>query len=362
MTTRVFSNLMPRESLKRMIESYPKLGLSHLPTPLEKMDNLSRQLGVNLLIKRDDQTGLAFGGNKARKLDFIMADVQQKKADCIVTWAGAQSNWCRQTVAAAQKLGIKTVLVLFKKKGIPADNDGNLLLSEILGADIRLVDLEAGKSFMEMRDIKPILDGVVEGEIKAGRKPYVAPIGGSLLEGSMESPLGALAYVSAVLELEAQAQALGVRIDYVLHATGSGSTQAGLMTGALISAPDMRIVGISVSEDRETVIRYVENISNHVLAECGISRAIERESIIVFDQYIGAGYGVLDEKTTHAIRLVAGTEGILLDPVYTGKAMAGLIDLVGKGYFERGSNVVFLHSGGTPALFPYRNQLAVETH
>ena len=358
--TRVYSSLMSRESLKRMLESYPKLALSHLPTRLEKMENLSRQLGVKLFVKRDDQTGLAFGGNKARKLDFIMADVVRKKADCIVTWAGAQSNWCRQTVAAAQKLGIRTVLVLFKKAGIPADRDGNLLLSMILGADIRLVDLELGKSFMEIRDVKPILDEVVEGEIRAGRKPYVAPIGGSLLEGSMESPLGAIAYVNAVLEMEAQAQALGVRIDYVLHATGSGSTQAGLLTGALIGSPDMRVIGISVSEDRETVVRYVEDISNHVLAECGISKAIERDSITVFDEYIGPGYAVLDERTTNAIRLVARTEGILLDPVYTGKAMAGLLDLIEKGYFERGSNIVFLHSGGTPALFPYRNELASE--
>ena len=351
------ASCLPGASLNKMVESQPKLHLSHLPTPLEKLENLSRRLGLNLFVKRDDQTGLAFGGNKARKLDFIMADVVAQKADSVVTWAGVQSNWCRQTAAAAQKLGIKAILVLFKKPGLPADCDGNLYLSMLLGADIRLVDLDPGLSFMEMRDVKPILDDVVDREKRAGRKPYVAPIGGSLLEGSMTKPLGAIAYVNAMLELDAQANAQGVRVDAIVHATGSGSTQAGLLMGAQLGSPHTKVVGISVSEDRGTVTRYVETISNHVLQELGRPDSIDRQNIIVFDEYIGKGYGIVDHRTTDALRLAAHSEGILLDPVYTGKAMAGMIDLIQKGYFESGSNVVFLHSGGTPALFPYRSQL-----
>ncbi|MCA1600669.1 MAG: pyridoxal-phosphate dependent enzyme [Acidobacteria bacterium] len=289
------NNILAKESLKNLVDEFPRCSLCHLPTPFERMANLSRELGgVNLFIKRDDQTGLAFGGNKSRKLDFIMADVLEQKADCVITWGGMQSNWCRQTAAAARRLGVKPILILFKRASLPTEYDGNLLLDSILGADIRTIELAQGQSFMEIRAVEEILKTIVEEERRAGQHPYIAPIGGTFLEGSMSRPLGAISYVNALIELAEQAEAQDVRIDYLVHATGSGSTQAGL-------------------------------IVNH--------------------------------ETTRALRLAAETEGILLDPVYTGKAMAGLVALAQQGYFEKGANVVFLHTGGAPALFPYREKI-----
>jgi D-cysteine desulfhydrase family pyridoxal phosphate-dependent enzyme len=322
------------------------------------MLKLSEDLGgVRLFIKRDDLTGLAFGGNKARKLDFILADVRAQKADTLVTWAGLQSNWCRQAIAACRVAGIRPVVILFKRPGLPSEHDGNLLLDEILGAEIKLIDLEPGKSFMALEDVREIVESVADRERCAGRKPYIAPIGGSLPEGSMVKPWGAIGYVKAMLELFDQAESQNLEIDYVVHATGSGSTQAGLVAGATLSEAATKIVGISVSENETTMKKYVRHILNCTLNELASTPPAKESDLIVFDNYIGAGYGMLNPETTHAIQQVAETEGILLDPVYTGKAMWGLIDLVRQQYFKPRSNIVFLHSGGTPALFPYRNSI-----
>ncbi len=264
----VNSSVMWKESLKDITTEYPRSGLCHLPTPLERMPNLSRKLGgVNLFIKRDDQTGLAFGGNKSRKLDFIMADVLDQKADSVITWGGTQSNWCRQTAAAARKLGLKPILILFKRAGLPTECDGNLLLDSILGAEIRTIELEQGKSFMEIRAVEEILKTVVEEERRAGNNPYIAPIGGSFQEGSMKKPLGAICYVDAIREMVKQAEAEDVRIDYLVQATGSGSTQAGLIVGAKLFCPQVRIVGISACEDLKTISRFVDTITRRTFEE-----------------------------------------------------------------------------------------------
>ena len=350
----ITSNVISKESIKNITEEYPRSGLCHLPTPLDAMPNLSRKLGgVNLFIKRDDQTGLAFGGNKSRKLDFIMADALEQKVDSVITWGGMQSNWCRQTAAAARKLGLKPVLILFKRANLPTECDGNLLLDSILGAEIRTIELE-GKSFMEIGAVAEILETVVEEERRAGNNPYLAPIGGSFLGGSMRKPLGAICYVDAISELVKQAEAENVRIDYLVHATGSGSTQAGLIVGAKLFYPQMKIVGISTCEDLKTITRFVDTITRCTFEEFGMNADLGVADIHILEEYLGGGYGILNRETTQALRLVAEMEGILLDPVYTGKAMAGLIDLIKKGYFERDANIVFLHTGGTPALFPYR--------
>lgn len=344
------------ENLSAQIRAFPRCSLCHLPTPLEKLENLSRKLNVNLYVKRDDQTGLAMGGNKARKLEFIMADALAQGADSIVTWAGVQSNWCRQLAAAARKVGIEPFLILFKRPGLPSEQTGNLLLDEILGADITVFQLEEGSPIMNLHQVQQFVDVVIERARKAGRKPYLAPIGGSRLEGSMNRPWGAIGYVNAMLELTEQAEAQEMAIDHLVFATGSGSTQAGLLAGASFLALRTNLVAISVSEKKDEIAEVVKEIRDRVMlafAATDLSREIREAAI--FDEYVGKGYGVLNSETVRAIRVVAEDEGILLDPVYTGKAMAGLLDLCEIGYFRPGANVVFLHTGGTPALFSYRD-------
>ena len=350
--------IMSKELLNTIITEFPRYGCSHLPTPLERMERLSHQLGgINLLIKRDDQTGLAFGGNKARKLDFIMADVLAQKCDSVITWAGVQSNWCRQTVAAARKVGVKPILILFKRPGLPADMDGNLFINYLFDSDVKIVEVEKEKNIMELDEVRSIIEEAAEKERRKGNNPYIAPIGGSLTEGSMTKPLGAISFVNAFLEIQKQTNALDVNPDYIVMATGSGSTQAGLMVGAQLVNSPTKVVGISVSEDKATMAHCVETIAEQTFREFGATSGNNRESVIVFDDYVKDGYGMLNRETARALRLVAETEGILLDPVYTGRAMVGLIDLIEKGYFKKGDNIVFWHTGGTPALFPYREKI-----
>jgi D-cysteine desulfhydrase family pyridoxal phosphate-dependent enzyme len=323
------------------------------------MEMLSKIAGLNLFIKRDDQTGLAFGGNKVRKLEYLMADVLANEADCVITWAGVQSNWCRQLAAAATKVGILPVLLLFKRPGLPSDYDGNLLLDFLFGAEIHLRDLGPNRRMMELNGVRDLVDEIAAEHRREGRKPYVAPIGASLMEGSMQKPLGAIGYVNAVLELLEQAEARQIKIDSIVFATGSGSMQAGLLVGAKLFAPGLKVIGISVSEDAETMSRWVDEISRQTLDELvpEANITIRKDEIIVLPQYMGQGYGILDQNTASTMRIAARAEGIVLDPVYTGRAMMGLLDLARNGYFERGENVVFLHSGGTPAIFPYREVL-----
>lgn len=349
---------MPRKQLKSLVDAFPRCAISHLPTPLERMEKLSQKLGgVNLFIKRDDQTGLAFGGNKTRKLDLIMADVLAQGCDSVITWAGVQSNWCRQTVAAARKVGVKPILILFQRPGLPSERDGNLFIDLLFDSEVKIVEVGIEKNIMELAEVRSVIEIAAEAEWRKGNKPYIAPIGGSVTEGSMAKPLGAISYTSAFLEIMEQTEAQEASPDYVVMATGSGSTQAGLAAGAQITASSTKIVGISVSGDRAEVSRCVETIAGQTAAEFGAASANGKGSAIVFDDYIGDGYGMLNQQTADAIQLVAETEGILLDPVYTGKAMVGLIDLIEKGYFKKGDNIVFLHTGGTPALFPYREQI-----
>jgi L-cysteate sulfo-lyase len=346
-----------REEIRNRLASFPRCPVSSGPTPLERMENLSREFGANLYIKREDMTGLAFGGNKARKLDFIMADAIRKGATSIVTWAGVQSNWCRQVAAAARKFNIKPVLLLFNREGLPSEIDGNLLLDHLLGADVHVTELSADQDMSDIDGLRPILDDIVEKERVAGRRPYVAPIGGSLTGGSMTEPLGAIAYVNAMVEILDQADALKLRIDYIVSASGSGSTHAGLITGAKLLSPDTRIIAISVGHSSDKMAYLVKQIALEALQVLGCDAQIGGHEVIVRDQYFGLGYGLLNPETVRAMRMVAEVEGILLDPVYSGKAMVGLLDLLDQGYFTRGKNIVFVHTGGTPALFPYREAL-----
>ncbi len=337
-------------SIRRVLDSFPRRILADLPTPLQRLDTLSSRLGINLFVKRDDLTGLALGGNKVRKLEFVIADALAQGADSIVTWAGVQSNWCRQTAAAARKYGIKPVLVLFSRPGLPDAMEGNALLDSIYGAEIHMVPL-GDRKMMSLEGVRDVIDPIVKAEEKAGRECYIAPIGASLAEGSMTRPLGALGYVNAVLELKEQAEAQKIDVDAVVFATGSGSMHAGLVAGGKMLCPGVKMVGISVSNTRETVTNWVKTIADQTLNEFGDGLA--DGEVIVFDEYVRAGYGILDKETIETLQMVAMSEGLLLDPVYTGKAFAALLDLLRRGYFKPGENVVFLHTGGAPGTFAY---------
>jgi D-cysteine desulfhydrase family pyridoxal phosphate-dependent enzyme len=349
---------LPR-SLREALRQYPRVRIADIPTPLEKLERLSERVGsLNVFVKRDDQTGLAFGGNKARKLEFLMADVLRQGANCIVTWAGVQSNWCRQVAAAASKLGLDVVLALFTKGPISPDMaDGNLLLDRLFDADIMMFDARDIVNMLEFHSVRHIVEPIADDMKRAGRLPYVAPIGGSMTEGSMRDPWGTLGYVEAVAEILEQTEKMGVVIDAVVLATGSAGTQAGLLAGMKLLSPATKVIGVSVYADQVTASGYVHSLANETLAFLGAPVRVGAADVIVFDDYVGEGYGVFTAAVGEAIRLAAQAEGLLLDPVYTGKSMSGLLDLIQKGYFREGANILFLHTGGTPALFPYRGEI-----
>ena len=343
--------------LKEKIRKFPKKNLIHLPTPFMKLENLSRELsGPNIYIKRDDLTGLAFGGNKSRKLEFIIQDVLDKKADTIITWAGLQSNWCLQAAAAARKFGVTPILILFNVYDLPKEYDGNLLLDFILEADIKIRELGKG-SIIHLEDIDEILEEAAMEAKEWGHHPYIAPIGGSAVGGSMDQPLGAISYVNAFAETLDQAQRQGIDVDYIIHASGSGGTQAGLAVGAKAMGDKSRILGISVSEKKGTYQELVLGIAKDTANALELDLEMDEADIILFDEYIGEGYGEVNREVSEAIRLMSIREGIFLDPVYTGKAMVALTDLVKKGYFQKDDNIVFFHTGGTAALFPNKAKL-----
>ncbi len=343
--------------IKERIHTFEKKDLIHLPTPFIKLENLTRELGgPNIYIKRDDLTGLAFGGNKSRKLEFIIQDVLMKKADVLITWAGLQSNWCLQAAAAARKFGITPVLVLFNVYDLPVEYDGNLLLDFILKADIKIREAAKG-GVVHLEDVDEVLEETAMEVKEWGHTPYVAPIGGSAVGGSMEKPLGAISYVEAFVEMMEQAESLGIEVDHVIHASGSGGTQAGLVVGAKAWDEKVQVLGVSVSEEKRTYGELVLEIAKDTERALEESFGIGEEDIVIFDEYIREGYGEVNQEVSDAIRIVAMNEGIFLDPVYTGKAMVALIDLVKKGYFKKDENVVFIHTGGTAALFPNKHKL-----
>ena len=336
------------------VAAFERAPLAHLPTPFEEMAALSAEVGgPRLFVKRDDQTGLAFGGNKARKLDFILADAVARGSESVITWAGVQSNWARMTAAGSRRLGMTPILVLRRSEQHPVSPaDGNLLLDRLFGAEIHLIEADTDRAGREA-----VIEEILAAEAAAGRDPYVVGVGGSRTGGSMDRPLGAVAYANAFRELLGQARAEGVGITHLVHASGSGSTQAGLVVGARALAPEVEIIGISTGGSKEVGERNVLAIAHETVEAMGLDIAVGPEHVTVLDDYVGEGYGILNEAVVEAITLTARTEGILLDPVYTGKAMGGLLALARGGRFSPTDAVVFLHTGGTPALFPYREGL-----
>jgi L-cysteate sulfo-lyase len=323
---------------------FPRIRLAHLPTPIEKMENLSNHLGgPNLYIKRDDCTGLGTGGNKTRKLEFLMAEALAQGADTVITQGATQSNHARQTAAAAAKLGLDCRILLEQRVtgfGDEYEESGNVLLDHLFGAEI--ADRLPGGT-----DMAAALAGLEE-ELRAkGRKPYAIPGGGS-------NPVGALGYVACATELLQQSFELGLRLDHIVIATGSAGTQAGLVAGLHGANAGVPLTGISV---RAPKARQEENVHRLTVATAellGLAAPVPRSAVMAEDGYVGPGYGMPTPEMIEAVTLTARHEGILLDPVYTGKGMAGLIGLIRAGRFARNENVLFIHTGGAVGLFGYR--------
>jgi len=329
------------------LASFPRVRLTQAPTPLEFLANLTRVLdGPNIYIKRDDNTGLALGGNKTRKLEFLIGDALEQGATHILTQGATQSNHVRQTIAAANKYGFRTTVLLEERvSGAPADYyaNGNVLLDQILGAVI-----ETRPAGLDMHE-----ELVAAGERlrAAGEKPYLIPGGGS-------NPIGALGYVVSAQEIVAHGNEHRLRIDHVVHATGSTGTQAGLLVGLQGANSHIPVLGISVRAAKEKQEQNVRHLAARTWDLLGMRGSFPEESVVVNSDYVGEGYGVPTDGMIEALQLLAQHEGILLDPVYTGKGFAGLIGLVRNGHFRKGQNIVFLHTGGAAGLFAYRSLLA----
>lgn len=310
-----------------------------MPTPLEEAPRLSEYLhGPRIWIKRDDLTGLALGGSKARKLEFLLGQARQEGCDVVITVGAVQSNHARMTAAAARRLGFEPIVVLNGES--PDLAQGNLLLDRIFGAEVRVIQT----------DDDYILMGVVEDLARqlrrAGRKPYIIPRGGS-------NAYGAAGYLQAWLELQAQITAADIRVDAVVHASTSGGTQSGLYTGTKVTESGVQLIGISAGPRREVVTTRILGIVTDLVEVLDLRWRPHPDDLIVYDDYVGERYGVPTPECLDAIRAVARTEGVLLDPVYTGKGMAGLMGLIAKERLTPGQNVVFWHTGGQPAVFAH---------
>lgn len=321
---------------------FPRLHLAHLPTPLEPLTRLSKELGgPEIWIKRDDCTGLSTGGNKTRKLEFLMAEAEAQGAEIVLTQGAIQSNHARQTAACAAKLGVACHLLLEDRTGSKDDNynrNGNVLLDHLHGASA------------EMRpgglDMHAELEAAAQKFAAEGRKVYVIPGGGS-------NPTGALGYVNCAFELLSQANDRSLTIDHIVHATGSAGTQAGLITGLKAMNARIPLLGVGVRAPRQKQEENVFKLASATAEKLGCPGVVERADVVANSDYVGDGYGIPTPATIEAIEMFAQLEGILLDPVYSGKGAAGLLDLIRKGQFKKGERVVFIHTGGSVALFGY---------
>lgn len=316
----------------------PRYPFAALPTPIEPLPRLSQQTGNQLFIKRDDLTGLAFGGNKTRKLSLLVADALNKQATMLITTGALQSNHCRQTAAAAARVGLKCCLVLTAEK--PPVISGNYYLDRLLGADILWTSKE---------NREPFLKEIFQQYEAKGKRPYLIPYGGS-------NPIGAAAYAFAMEELLSQ----GCHSQWIVLASSSGGTQAGLVLGAQQFGYGGKIVGISVDEKADVLKQKIAELAIQTASYLGWEYTLNSDEIIVIDDFIGAGYGVMDALEKEAIFTFAQQEGIMLDPVYTGRAAGGMLQLIKKGFFGSNQPILFWHTGGLPALFaePYRERLA----
>ena len=316
----------------KTIHDFPRLHLAVGPTPLHKLENLSRKYEKNIYIKRDDLIGVGLGGNKVRKLEFLLADAKARGADVVFTTGGAQSNHAMLTAACCRRLGMEAVLVL-KKRGV-TEEKGNLLLNRLLGAQVHFVDTDRySVVYQEMHRLGEALE-------RQGRTPYYIPVGGS-------TALGALGYIAGMEETYGQGEAMGVHFDHTICVCGSGGTTAGVALGTQYHSPGTRVLAIAVDDDPFEEI--VPRLMGEALALLEDPSPVRSDAVEI-QYHVGAGYGVAGAEDTAAIREMARLEGIFLDPVYTGKAFAHFLSLLREGYFT-GENLLFVHSGGAGGLF-----------
>ena len=317
----------------KTLNDFKRIHLGILPTPFYKFENISKRLGKNIYIKRDDMTGISLGGNKVRKLEFLLADAKEQGCDYVITTGGAQSNHAMLTAACANKIGMKAILVL-KKRGVTS-KAGNLILDDILGADVRFVDSDSYDDvYAQMHQIEANLSA-------SGHKSYFVPVGGSV-------PLGSLGYVNCAAEIFAQAKDLKINVSRIVSCVGSGGTYAGLALGAKLFSPATKVTGIGVSDEpfEEISLDLMEKTAALLEADINISKAD-----IDIHYCFGSGYAIPSVEGSSAISMLAAEEGLIIDPVYTGKTFAGMLQLIGAGKFADEENIVFLHSGGAAALF-----------
>jgi D-cysteine desulfhydrase family pyridoxal phosphate-dependent enzyme len=322
------------------ISTLPRLGLFSRPTPMHELKWLRQEIGAKprIFMKRDDLTGTGLGGNKNRKLDFVMAKAQELGSDVVITWGGVQSNHCRQALSVAKYLGMDCYLLLTGDE--PKVRQGNLLVYTIMGAEIYVLGSD------ESVQPEVVAQELADKLRKEDRKPFVVPVGAS-------TPLGAVGYVESMQEAAMQAEEMGISFGHAFLPTGSAGTQAGAIVGAALYSPSTKVHGVSVSRSSDEQAKKVAEVVSETLAFLDISETVRLDDVIIHDEYYGTQYGVPTKEGNEAIRLVARTEGILLDPVYTGKAMAGMLDLLKKGVLDETQAVLFFHTGGYPAIFAY---------
>ena len=327
---------------------FPRKSFSVGTTPIEKLERLCGQLGgPNIYVKRDDMYGiLQPGGNKTRKLEFLLGEAMQQGSDTIITCGAVQSNHCRLTIAAAVKLGMECHLVLEERLpgSYSPEASGNNLHYRLLGAKSISV-VQAGT------DLGAVMQEKAEGLKKEGRNPYIIPTGGS-------NPVGALGYAACAQEVVQQLFEMNLKIDHVVLTSGSSGTHAGFLVGIRALSVRVPVVGISISKKAELQRPLVHDLAVRLAEKIG---AVEptNEDVVVYDDYIGEGYSIPTQGMVDAVKLLAATEALILDPVYTGKAMHGLLDLVQKGKFASGENILFLHTGGATALYAYKANLGL---
>lgn len=322
------------------IKKLPRTKLGFFPTPIAELKRLTSYVGgPKIYIKRDDLSGLALGGNKIRKLEFLIADAIANGYDTIITGGAEQSNHCRQTAAAAAFCGLECHLVLGGEE--PAILSGNLLIDKLLGAKIHW-----SGEFRKGEKIPDVADELR----KSGRKPYLIPYGGS-------NPIGACGFIEAMGELSAQLRSSNMKIDKIVFASSSGGTHSGMILGKEIYDISSELIGIEIdkAEGEGPYIDRLQKLVNHTSEFIELNRFYSKNEILLRNEYLGDGYGIVGDLERNAIKLLAEKEGILIDPVYTGRAMGGLIDLIEKNELKKNESVLFWHTGGTPALFTYQN-------
>ncbi len=324
-----------------MPSNIPRVTLTHAPTPLEPMNNLSELLGTQLYIKRDDCTGLAMGGNKTRKLEYLVGAALEAGADTLVTVGGIQSNHARQTAAAAAKFGLACELILEDVPGTPKGDyyhNGNLLLDQLCGAVLHHIG--EGADLYEQAKVR------VNELSREGKRPYLIPLGGS-------NEVGSLGYMRCADEIIDQASAMGISFDQIVVASGSGGTQAGLLAGLIARDVDIPVLGVCVSRSTEAQHELVDELLQRTLRSVSMNAEEAAGKVFTDGGFVGEGYGIPTSGTIEAVRLAAQHEAILLDPVYTGKGMAGLIELCRTGVYTAEQKILFIHTGGAPGLFAY---------